>query len=134
MKKKDIVSIAILVGVILWGIFSYTVADAKEDNAPQLVKMRVTCYTAPAGAITASGRPVMEGCCAARREDLGKIAILYSENMEFIGMFEVTDTGGAKWLKNGTAIDLYKSSLDRCWEHVRTWGDYGYVMLVEADG
>ena len=134
MRTKDVVRGVITLAIIAWAILSYHGTVNADDQQPKLQRMRITCYTAPSGAITASGRPVMEGTCAARRQDLGKVAIVYSEDMEYIGTFEVVDTGGAKWLKNGTAIDLYKSSLDRCWEHVREWGDYGYVQLVEADG
>lgn len=129
MRKKDIVSIAILVGVILWGIFSYTVAEAKEDNEPQLVKMRVTCY-APTGNPTASGVMPFEGGCAAKRDWIGGVAVVYDLDMNYIGTFDINDCGGAKRLKNGTSIDIYRESLSRCYEWVRQYGDYLYVQII----
>lgn len=95
--------------------------------------MRVTCYL-PTGNRTADGTVPYEDICAARRQDLGKVAIVYNMEMQLIGFFEVRDTGGHERLKNGTSIDIFRKDRDSAMEWIRTHGDYCYVQLVEADG
>lgn len=97
------------------------------------VKMRVTCYV-PTGNKTADGTVPYEGICAAKREWIGKTAIVYDQDMRYVGVFEIRDTGGAKRIKNGTSIDIFRDTLERCYEYEREHGMYGYVQIVEADG
>lgn len=131
MRTKDVVRGVITLVIIAWGILSYHgTVNADEDG---LRRMRVTCYL-PTGNRTADGTVPYEGIVAGRREDLGKVAIIYSENMEFIGYFEIRDTGGAKWLKNGTALDVFRDDMDGVREWVKAYGDYCLVKIVEADG
>lgn len=121
-------------GILIWTIISGIKTAEAGAVYVEPVKMRVTCYTAQPGAITASGRPVMEGTCAGKREWLGKVAMVYDSEMRLIGAFEVTDTGGHPRLKNGTSIDIFRDTLDRCWEWIGEYGDYCYVQIIEAEG
>ena len=122
---------AILTGMIIAASPVHTAAD---DAYIAPVRMRITCYTVPEGAVTASGQTVREGCCAAKRSWIGKTAVLYDSNMNLIGVYEITDTGDHQRIRSGQSIDLYKSSLDRCYEHIAQHGDYGYVQILEASG
>jgi hypothetical protein len=90
--------------------------------------MRVTCYTWT-GNKTASGVYPEESMCAARYEDIGKTAYVYDLDYNFIGEFEITDCGGAYSLQNGTSIDIYRDTLERCYEWVGEYGDYLYVKI-----
>lgn len=90
--------------------------------------MRVTCYTWT-GNKTASGVYPEESMCAARYEDIGKTAYVYDLDYNFIGAFEITDCGGAYSLQNGTSIDIYRDTLERCYEWVGEYGDYLYVKI-----
>lgn len=96
-----------------------------------LQKVRCTCYL-PTGNKTADGTVPYEGVCASNREHLGDVAVLYSVNGEFIGFFECRDVGGHRKLRNGTAVDIYRDSLDRAWEWVGEHGDYVYVYWIEG--
>lgn len=99
-----------------------------------LKKVRCTCYL-PTGNKTADGTVPYEGICASNRDHLGDVAVLYSVDGEFIGFFECRDIGGHSKLRNGTAIDIYRDSMDRAWEWVGEWGDYVYVYWIEeVDG
>jgi len=97
------------------------------------VKMRVTCYTAT-GNPTASGMIPQEYICAAKRDWLGKVAVVYTMDMEYVGCFEIRDTGGHERIRNGTSIDIYRDSLERAYEWVREYGDYMMVQIVDAKG
>lgn len=100
----------------------------------EIQKVRCTCYL-PTGNKTYDGTVPYEGICAANKEHLGDVAVLYSVDGEFIGFFECRDIGGHQKLRNGTAIDIYRDSMDRAWEWVGEWGDYVYVYWIEeADG
>lgn len=95
--------------------------------------MRVTCYL-PTGNKTADGTIPYEGICAGRKEDLGKIAIVYDMDMNFLGYFEIRDTGGHPRLKEGKSIDIFRDDMEGVREWVRAYGDYCYVKIVEAAG
>lgn len=97
----------------------------------ELQKVRCTCYL-PTGNRTADGTVPYEGICASNRDHLGDVAVLYSCDGEFIGFFECRDIGGHRNLRNGTAIDIYRDSMDRAWEWVGEWGDYVYVYWIEG--
>lgn len=90
--------------------------------------MRVTCYTWT-GNKTASGVYPEEGMCASNHDNIGKVAYVYTLDYELIGAFEITDCGGAYSLQNGTSIDIYRDTLERCYEWVGEYGDYLYVKI-----
>ncbi len=96
-----------------------------------LQKVRCTCYL-PTGNKTADGTVPYEGICASNREHLGDVAVLYSVDGEFIGFFECRDVGGHRKLRNGTAVDIYRDSMDRAWKWVGEWGDYVYIYWIEV--
>ena len=96
-----------------------------------LQKVRCTCYL-PTGNKTYDGTVPYEGICASNKDHLGDVAMLYSVDGEFIGFFECRDIGGNRRLKNGTAIDIYRDSMDRAWEWVGEWGDYVYIYWIEG--
>lgn len=133
MRKKDVISIIAIIGIILWIVLSYTVTVKAEPEYVDPVRMRITCYL-PTGNKTADGTVPYEGICAAKRDWIGKVAVVYTEDMEYIGTFEIRDTGGHKRIKNGTSIDIFRDNMSRAKEWVKTYGDYGYVQIMDADG
>lgn len=128
-KKRLLITFCI----IAWIIYAAIITSRADPVYTEPVRMRVTCYL-PTGNPTASGVMPYEGICAARRCDLGKVAVLYTEDMEYIGTFEVKDTGGAEWLKNGTAIDIYRENMNGVNDWVERFGDFCYVQLIDAEG
>ena len=110
-----------------------TYEEIQPEEQPELQLIRATCYCST-GNPTASGVMPYYGVIAGRQEDLGKIAILYTTEKEYIGIFEFRDTGGHQRLKDGTAIDVYLGELDRCYEWIDEYGDYVYIQIIEAEG
>lgn len=104
----------------------------EESKVPERTKMRCTVYTG--GGITKSGKKVREGYIASNNSNLGRVALLYTEDGEFIGAFECEDTGSAHWLKDGTAIDVYRESKSGCRDWISTYGDYVLVQWIDAEG
>lgn len=135
MRKRILSVLLVLVMLLLVLLYSLPV-EAAEPSDLQL--MRVTCYTYPPGSITASGCEVREGIVAAKKEWIGALVILYDTDMNFIGYFEVLDTGfgidkdgdGVGSIQEGTSLDVFRSSLERCHEWSERYGDYCYAKII----
>lgn len=140
MRKRILSVLLVLVMLLLVLLYSLPV-EAAEPSDLQL--MRVTCYTYPPGSITASGSEVREGIVAAKKEWMNALVILYDTDMNFIGYFEVLDTGfgidkdgnGVGSIQEGKSLDVFQSSLERCHEWTERYGDYCYVQIItDAEG
>ena len=94
--------------------------------------VRLSCYTAPKSAHCADGEPVHEGVCSSNKEHIGKLCVLYDENLNPVDAFWCHDVGSNKMLVNGTAVDIYRDNLDRCYEFIRKHGDYAFVKWVDV--
>lgn len=111
--------------------FEWDYEDTVEFIDP--VRMRVTCYV-PTGNPTASGVMPFEGMCAAKREWIGKVAILYDEDMKYVGVFEILDTGGHERITSGKSIDVFRDSIESAHAWIDEHGDYMYCQIVDAKG
>lgn len=100
---------------------------------PEPVTVRCTCYL-PTGSRTYDGTVPYEGICSSNTEHIGDVAMLWTLDGEWIGMFECRDIGGNSMLRNGTGIDIYRDTMDGALEWVRTYGDYVQVIWMEAEG
>lgn len=103
---------------------------------PQLI--RCTCYTADEDAITASGQTVREGIVAFKPEYVGKYTCIIYENDngevgKIIDVFEVQDTGG-ELIKSGERIDVYRDSLEGCYDWISEYGDYVFIQIIPTVG
>lgn len=99
---KRIIALVVLVTMAL------TVPVYAEE--PELHKMTLTCYY-PTGNKTCTGIEPYYGIVASKKEYLGKTAVVYKRNADntigdFIGMFEVQDTGG-ETIRKGYVLDVF---------------------------
>jgi len=90
------------------------------------------CY----GTTTCTGKPVREGIAAMSKRYLGMTAHVYTEDengqaLDYIGTYEIEDTGGDERIKNGNCIDIYIPDHDACIEFGR---QKVVVFLIEAKG
>jgi len=113
-----------------------TEADGAE--LPQAELMRVTCYYCNSG-VTASGNaPIANYTCGARRDLIGSIALVYEDNNgepgDFIGLYEIQDTGSADRIQTGKSIDIYQTTYADCKAYVKAHGDYQWVYIVKGNG
>lgn len=126
-----VIILCLIVALLMWLIFTINVKAEPEYIEP--VKIRATCYTWT-GNRCSSGIYPYEGVIAGRPEWSGYVAILYDMDMNYIGMFEFRDTGGAQSLKNGTSIDVYRDTLQGCYDWIDTYGDWLYIQVIPAVG
>lgn len=105
-------------------------ADANQLEG--VTRVRCTCYTIDG--ITASGQHTRQGIVAGKSEWLGCVAVLYDTNGEFIGFYEVLDTGGTNAIRSGKTIDVWVEDDEAVREWQRKFGDYVYIQIIEAEG
>jgi 3D (Asp-Asp-Asp) domain-containing protein len=65
---------------------------------------------------------------------VGDLALIYSTNGDFLGIYEVTDTGGTDGLKAGTVIDVWFDTYEECEEWMRLTEGKCYVQWVHGEG
>lgn len=135
MRRK---LVSILLSVLM---FAQSIpVQAKELNYEDYAlprKIRCTCYTG--GTVTATGKTPRYGIAGGKPDWFGCAVAIYQMDSDgsmgdFIGWWEVEDTGSAKTIQNGTSIDLYQYTLEECYDWVRTYGDYVYIQLIRAEG
>lgn len=90
------------------------------------------CY----GTTTYTGKPVREGIAAMSKRYLGMTAHVYTEDengnaLDYIGTYEIEDTGGDYRIRNGNCIDIYIPDYDKAIEFGR---QNVVVYLIEAKG
>lgn len=88
------------------------------------------------GELTCTGKKIREGYAAMSKRYLGMTAIVYEvdENgqpLDYIGTYEIEDTGGDYRIKNGNCIDIYIPDYDVAVEFGRK---QVVVYLIEAKG
>ena len=98
-----------------------------------LKRVKVSCYIAPEGAKTADGTPCYEGIVSSNREHLGMNMVLYTDDLVPEALFECRDVGGNSMLVNGTAVDIYRDNIDRCWAFVGEHSEYVWVEWIPRE-
>lgn len=102
--------------------------EAEENKYGDPIPIELTAYCIDG--TTASGKHTREGIVAGKKEWIGMTVILYDENMEYIGTYEVLDTGGKK-IRQGKVIDIWLPTYDECIQFGR---QKGYYQLIDAKG
>ena len=105
-----------------------------EADDPSLEYIRTTVYYAKEGAKTATGKEARYGIVAYKPEYFGKTCILYTADMEYIGVFECEDTGG-HMIRTGQRLDVYTgTTIDSCYDWADEYGTYCYMQWIDAEG
>ena len=92
-----------------------------------LQRVYLSCYLAT-GNNCADGTPPREGVVSSNREHLGMDCIVYDADLTAVMRLECRDIGGHEKLQNGTAIDVYRDSMERA---LRLREEYGLYVWVE---
>lgn len=102
------------------------------DAIEKHIEATAYCY----GTTTCTGKPVRDGYAAMSKKYLGMTAVVYAEDengnpLDYIGTYEIEDTGGDYRIKNGNCIDIFMSSRAECLEFGRR---KVVVYLLDAKG
>jgi len=105
---------------IAFGIICFVCLEIRGTDINGFYPMQATAYCIKGR--TASGKLTREGICASKPEWIGKVAAVYLDNDgkpgEFIGYFEILDTGGAS-IRKGKVIDIWFSTKNECMQFGR---------------
>jgi 3D (Asp-Asp-Asp) domain-containing protein len=124
----EILASAAIISVLMSGALQPMYEDTSPE--PIVLEMEATAYCT--GSITASGKTVREGYCSMARQYMGMTAVIYdAETMEYIGTYEIEDTGGDSRIKQGKVVDIYNPSYDWCIDFGRKKVK---AYIYEADG
>ena len=124
----------IMAAVAIALMLSPLTVSAEDEIAGSLPLVRTTVYYAHEGAKTATGKTARYGMVAYDPAYFGKTCILYTEDMEYIGVFECEDTGGHR-VRTGQVLDVYTgTTLESCYDWVEEYGTYCYMQWIDAEG
>ena len=117
MRKVIIILFSIIVCIVSVGAKSPDMNGGKGEIPPRdfessgFVQMYTTAYCM--GHTTANGSKVQSGGCACNTH-LGEVAEIYTLDGDFLGYYEVNDTGGSEGLQGGNVVDVYRCNLTQC--------------------
>ena len=123
-----------LITALLVGVAIVSPIRSRAEEEPTLEYIRTTVYYAKEGAKTATGKEARYGIIAYKPEYYGRTCILYTADMEYIGVFECEDTGGER-VRTGRVLDVYTgTTIDTCYDWVDTYGTHCYMQWIDAEG
>lgn len=135
-KAKEIMlSLGIAAFAMMAGAACYhqVLAADKPVREVALVQHRIEATAYCYGTTRCDGGKVRIGTCAGKPEWYGKVAAIYLDDNgnpgEFLGYFEILDTGGDERITDGLVLDIYIPDHDACIEFGRQ-----KVMVVLIDG
>ena len=139
MRKLTLIIITIIV-FMLYHIVSNAAergeqvpqSDQIDWQAQGFIKMNATAYHM--GETTRNGSEVHTGGCAASPDHLGDVAIIYTLDGDYLGLYECNDTGGTDGLNNGYVIDIYRTNYTQCQSLMRLTGGKVYVKWIKGEG
>ena len=106
------------------------------DPYPGAIKKHIEATAYCYGTTTCTGKAVREGYAAMSKRYLGMTAVVYEadengEPLDYIGTYEIEDTGGDERIRNGNCIDIYIPDYNAAIEFGRK---QVVVYLIEAKG
>lgn len=149
MQRAKKLTAVMLAAAVMWTSLT---ASAEEDQerirraeTGEVFQIMTTGYCH--GEITAAGRKVRPGICAARREWMGKTVLAWKcqedgRRGEFLGYWECLDTGfgadsdgdGIGSIQEGRVIDMYFPTLEGVQEWMDITGGRIYIQMIDAEG
>lgn len=120
-----------LIAVLLFSCGASRREPVNSVDTSQMQKMYTTAYCLHG--ITANGGTTRKGICACNTH-LGDMAVIYSINGDFLGMYEVTDTGSTDGLTQGRVVDVWFDTYEECEEWMKLTDGRCYVLWVRGEG
>ena len=120
-----------LIAVLLFSCGASRREPVNSVDTSQMQKMYTTAYCLHG--VTATGGTTRPGIAACNTH-LGEIALLYTTSGEYLGMYEITDTGSTKGLQKGNVIDVWRSNYTQCQSWMSLTNGKVYVKWVKGVG
>ena len=139
--EKRIISLLIASFLSVQSLTVFAIEPVQGDPFKEPVKIRCTCYIDDG--ITSSGQHTRPGIIAGKKEWEGCAVLLWSIDGDYIGIYEVLDTGSGidtdgdgkgDSIRTGQSIDVWMPDMNAAREWISLYGDYVYMQLYEAEG
>ena len=139
MRTRIIKALAILTAIVTLTQMSTCPVQAAEADIENeidwegqgFVTMHTTAYCLHG--VTANGgytRPYTAAC----NPHLGDVAIVYTMDGQFLGMYEITDTGSTNGLQSGRVIDVWRVDYTQCESWMKLTRGKVRVKWIEGEG
>ena len=116
--------------------FNYELHEVLEEQRvieeEGLERVYLSCYL-PTGNKTADGTVPYEGVVSSNKEHLGMDCVVYDENLIPVMRLECRDIGGNKLLREGKAIDIFRTDMNRAKQLKAEYGDFVYVKWIPRE-
>ena len=109
-----------------------TIEEVKFIEENNLEYVYLSCYL-PTGYNCADGTPPYEGVVSSNREHLGMDCIVYDKDLIPVMRLECRDIGGHPKLQNGTAIDVYRDTMQRALDLRAELSDHVYIKWIDRN-
>lgn len=132
-KKMHIAVIIVVLLVVLFGTMIVNASAIEEDGPvqPEYKKMQATAYCLTGQ--RCDGGAVRRGIASAAPKYYGMTAAVYindgGQPGEFLGWYEILDTGENEGIQNGTVLDIWMPTYEECIEFGRK-----DVLVVFVEG
>lgn len=115
--------------------YNYELHEALEEQKvieeEGLERVYLSCYL-PTGNRTADGTVPYEGICSANIEHLGMDCIMYdAKTLTAVARWECRDVGGNSLLRQGKAIDVFRTDMKRALQLKQEYGDHVYIKWID---
>lgn len=134
MKRKLLTALVGIVTIVFLNSPAIHADNTQDIDFEGQGFSKIKCTAYCCGTTTANGSPVHEGGLASDYKHRGQVAILYTLDGEYLGIFEANDAGGTDAIRNGYVIDIYRTDYDRCVEWMEKTKGKVYVKWIEGEG
>ena len=108
------------------------ITEQKYIEENNLEYVYLSCYL-PTGYNCAYGTPPYEGVVSSNREHLGMDCIVYNKDLVAVMRLECRDIGGDPRLVNGTAIDIFRTDMNRALALREELSDHVYIKWIDRN-
>lgn len=134
MRRVVVVGIALLIWVLTIG------AERGERHPDQLdfeaagfQRMHTTAYILQG--TTADGGHTRPYICASNIDHIGDVAVVYTTDGRYLGMYQCTDTGAeGGGVRAGRTLDVWRKNMTQATSYMKLTGGECWVLWIEGDG
>lgn len=131
MKKAIVTALLCIVPVLPNFQLLRVLEEQRTIVEEGLERVYLSCYL-PTGNRTADGTVPYEGICSANAEHLGMDCVMYdAKTLTAVARWECRDVGGNSLLRQGKAIDVFRTDMNRAIQLKQEYGNYVYIKWID---
>ena len=134
MRKVTILAFALIVWALSIGAERGEPHQETLDfEAAGFQRMHTTAYILEG--TTADGGHTRPYICASSISHIGDVAIVYTLEGDYLGMYQCTDTGAeGGGVRAGRTLDVWRKNMTQATSYMKVTGGECWVLWIEGDG